>query len=268
MAAPSSSSRISLLLILAAVSLLVGGAFAAECSQCTKQCSAVVSGQTDCPYPPRDKTYEYFLFVLQWPGTFCKRDNSCCDGRFPDGVDWTIHGLWPEKSQNCYPYCCDLRSVKYTPQAVTSLKADLRKYWPTLSCSNTDDSFHSNEWDKHGTCMLAALRNQSSVLVYYYFERVLDLYEQLPLGKILADENIKADNRKTYSPAKIIAAIEKFTGATPDLACAENGKLLDEVHFCLDNDLKTFFNCPLGEGDRKKCGPKVRIPELDTVLVQ
>jgi hypothetical protein len=40
---------------------------------------------------------------------------------------------------------------------VASFAKDLKTYWPTLSCTNTDDGFHSNEWGKVLSTLTTAL---------------------------------------------------------------------------------------------------------------
>lgn len=243
---PSLVSSACSLLVLCVLALAGVASSQGQCSWCTAQCKDVIQSHR-CPYPPHDSTYEYFLFVLQWPGTFCANQpgtKSCCEGKLTID-DWTIHGLWPEKSQDCYPYCCDLRSVKFSHRSVASFEEDLKTYWPTLSCTNTDDGFHSNEWDKHGTCALPDLEALSDDPVRYYFQRTLELREALPLGEILANASIVPSDDTTYLPSDIIAAIRYYTGATPDLDCGGQGRVqLDEVHFCLDKTLQTYIDCP------------------------
>ncbi|GAB4840016.1 hypothetical protein Ancab_020725 [Ancistrocladus abbreviatus] len=52
--------------------------------------------------------FDFFYFVLQWPGSYCDTQQSCC---YPvtgkPATDFGIHGLWPNYSNGSYPSNCD-----------------------------------------------------------------------------------------------------------------------------------------------------------------
>ncbi|GAQ79520.1 S-like RNase [Klebsormidium nitens] len=202
------------------------------CCQCTRNC-----GQCT---PCENEEYNYFLFVVQWPATFCLKPGSCCDGSLT-ASNFTIHGLWPEKSKNCYPYCCG--TEPFRPSEVSGLLPELKTYWPSLACHGTDDSFHAHEWIKHGTCSLASLPDPGTgTPVREYFQRTLQLRKSLPLLSILEQAEIYPSNTASYPLTKLTHAIKTAVGTFPDVQCT--GANINEVHFCLAKDLKTFIDCP------------------------
>lgn len=84
-----------------------------------------------------------------------------------------IHGLWPSydsKDLSCVmngknpdPYC----NYKYyfNQQLLSGLTKDLNTYWPQWG-KNNYDSFHKNEWNKHGVCYLKLLKERFASLRY------------------------------------------------------------------------------------------------------
>lgn len=61
----------------------------------------------------------------------------------------SIHGLWPDPEESC-TYCTD--EAFDESKLSSSTLEQMKKYWPTCVKGNTDESFWSHEWEKHGTC--------------------------------------------------------------------------------------------------------------------
>jgi len=81
---------------------------------------------------------------------------------------WTIHGLWPNWASSC-------QGSAFDESQVTSIESQLKQYW--LSCPeyhDTDVSFWTHEWSKHGTCW--AQRYNTTQLEF--FSLGLKLYNQ------------------------------------------------------------------------------------------
>ncbi|XP_024600660.1 ribonuclease T2 isoform X2 [Neophocaena asiaeorientalis asiaeorientalis] len=123
----------------------------------------------------RSDSHEWhkLIMVHHWPATVCKEvKNHCKDP--PDY--WTIHGLWPDKSEGCN------RSWHFNPEEIKDLLPDMRMYWPDLLHPSPNRSLHlwKHEWEKHGTCaaQLEALNSQKK-----YFGKSLDLSKELALNR-------------------------------------------------------------------------------------
>ncbi|XP_036727784.1 ribonuclease T2 isoform X1 [Balaenoptera musculus] len=123
----------------------------------------------------RSDSHEWhkLIMVHHWPATVCKEvKNHCKDP--PDY--WTIHGLWPDKSEGCN------RSWHFNPEEIKDLLPDMKIYWPDLLHPSPNRSLHlwKHEWEKHGTCaaQLEALNSQKK-----YFGKSLDLSKELALNR-------------------------------------------------------------------------------------
>ncbi|GAB2214427.1 hypothetical protein Droror1_Dr00018773 [Drosera rotundifolia] len=124
--------------------------------------------------------FDFFYFVLQWPGSYCDTKQSCC---YPltgkPATDFGIHGLWPNYNDGSYPSNCDT-SNPFDTSKVLDLISRMQTEWPSLSCPSSDNTkFWSHEWVKHGTC------SESILNQYGYFKAALDLKNQIDILQIL-----------------------------------------------------------------------------------
>ena len=88
-----------------------------------------------------------------------KRDNI--------DIPWSIHGLWPQYSNNSYPSYCSNRKFDYSKLEL--LIDELDKYWYSTN-GDKNETFWKHEWEKHGTCMF----NNSDE--FDYFKTALSLF--------------------------------------------------------------------------------------------
>ena len=66
----------------------------------------------------------------------------------PKSGDVSIHGLWPENSENSWPeYCSD---TPFNMSLIDPLLSELKKHW--YSYNGQHIKFWEHEWKKHGTC--------------------------------------------------------------------------------------------------------------------
>jgi len=75
--------------------------------------------------------------------------------------------LWPSydskdltcvlQGKNPDPYCA--YKYYFNEGLLHDLESDLNKYWPQWGINNYD-SFHKNEWNKHGVCYMKLLKEQ------------------------------------------------------------------------------------------------------------
>ena len=105
-----------------------------------------------------------------------------------DNRGWSIHGLWPQYTQNSYPTYC--RDVDFDYSKLTLILPDLQKHW--YSADGSDEDFWSHEWKKHGSCMY----NNCDELEY--FRKALELYITAIEGDII--NKFKINDKKAMIP--------------------------------------------------------------------
>lgn len=199
--------------------------------------------------------FDFFYFVLQWPGSYCDTRRSCC---YPStgkpAADFGIHGLWPNNNDGSWPSNCDPDS-EFDSSKIDDLMEDIRTHWPTLSCpSNDGTKFWTHEWEKHGTCSESALDQHA------YFKSALTLKNKLNLLQVLTDEGIEPDGG-FYNINRVKNAIKRGTGFTPGIECnvdeSRNSQLY-QIYMCVDTSGTEFIECPLFP--RTKCGSRIEFP--------
>lgn len=203
----------------------------------------------------RAQSFDFYYFVLQWPGSYCDTSQSCCyptTGK-PE-ADFGIHGLWPNYNDGTYPSNCDSNNP-YDQSEVSDLISRMQQEWPTLACpSGTGSSFWSHEWDKHGTCSESILDQHS------YFATALNLKNKLNILQILGNAGIRADG-KSYSLSSIKSAIENGIGYAPGIECntdASGNSQLYQVYICVDTSGSNLIQCPVFPNG--KCASNVEFP--------
>ncbi|KAM6185263.1 ribonuclease T2 [Rhynchocyon petersi] len=173
--------------------------------------------------------------VHHWPPTVCKEvENDCTDP--PDY--WTIHGLWPDKGQECN------LSWHFNLEEIKDLLPDMKMYWPDVLHQTSNRSrFWKHEWEKHGTCAaeLEALNSEKK-----YFGTSLDLYRQLSLNSVLRKLGIKPSTNY-YEIADIKDALASVYGVIPKVQCLppsqdEKVQTIGQIELCLSRDLQ-LRNC-------------------------
>lgn len=170
----------------------------------------------------------------------------------------------------------------------------MSKVWPSLkqsrrSAQSETFSFWRHEWTKHGTCALKlnqAKKQQNFFSAESYFSTVLQLYNQFPLSRWLADSGIIPSNEKPYTRAQVHRAFEgvkeslrgvfRLKCDQPSEGSEESPAILSEVQICLDRSLKPVHCAHLFAGGRtgrkyessqtfetfdEKCGNEVMLLE-------
>jgi len=179
---------------------------------------------------PQNKSYDYFLLVQGWPNANCLA-HICAVPEYAEKAYWVLHGLWPSRvgtASSSYP--CECEDKPFDIFQVSSIKADLEKYWPSFT---TDEKFWSHEWTKHGTC---ASDNTKLNTELAFFSAGLDLRHKHDIVAALNKASIIPDHSKTYTAQQLIAAISPLSnGFDPLLGCNQHSgtQYLQEVSFCL-----------------------------------
>ncbi|KAJ7540042.1 hypothetical protein O6H91_11G120200 [Diphasiastrum complanatum] len=186
--------------------------------------------------------FDFFYFVLQWPGSYCDTSSSCC---YPTtgkpASDFSIHGLWPNYNNGGYPSSCDPNNP-FDISQVSDIESQLQTSWDSLSCPSSDGtSFWTHEWDKHGTCA------ESLFSQHAYFQSALNLRSSVnPLGGLSA-AGINPDDG-AYSLTAIQNALTSSLGHTPGVQCssdASGNNQLYQLYICVATDASTLIDCPV-----------------------
>ncbi|XP_078171681.1 extracellular ribonuclease LE-like [Carex rostrata] len=186
--------------------------------------------------------YDFFYFVLQWPGSNCDTSSGCCYpsyGKPPS--NFGIHGLWPNYNNSSYPANCDPNNP-FNISQIQDLVTSLRTNWPSLACPSIDStSYWQHEWNKHGTC------SESVMNQHAYFQVNLNLKSRIKLLQYLQSAGITPNN-EFYSLTNIKTAIKAGVGHTPWIQCNKNAAgtyQLYQVYICIDHSGTVLIDCPV-----------------------
>ncbi|KHJ35204.1 putative ribonuclease t2 [Erysiphe necator] len=152
---------------------------------------------------------------------------------------WTIHGLWPDNCDGSYPTYCSAAPQYHNlseiiSKASPSLFEYMKIYW--LPNRGSPDSFWMHEWNKHGTCVNTLAPSCYSedqyipgIEVVEYFQKAVDLFQQLDTYKALSSAGILPRHDKTYSLKEIQETLTKVTGQKAIISC--QGTQLNQVWY-------------------------------------
>lgn len=176
---------------------------------------------------------------------------------------WTIHGLWPDHCDGGFDRYCD-STRKYSNISLILVDAGRKDlldymsvYWKDFR--GDDNDLYSHEWSKHGTCISTLepacypdyIPQQD---VVDYFDKTIELFEELHSYKILANAGIVPSHTKTYSLAEIKSALMKVHGADVTVRCRHGA--LNEIwyHFNVAGSLQTGDFIPSNpDGPKSNC---------------
>ena len=205
------------------------------------------------------KSYDYYTFALQMPGTICHFQE--CNDYFLGSLgskSLNIHGLWP----NFYGYStleyCN-HSVKYDIKKISKKTQKLLdSNWVGLFFDS--NRFRKYEWEKHGTCFENKNQFQQNsnlktskidIKMENYFETAIKVKQRIDLERIVFSQ-------KTWITQDLILKmkfglkVQKFW-----VNCRE--KFLIGFYICFDKNLK-IIDCSSKYGTN--CGEKSYAPEL------
>ncbi|KAL6759200.1 ribonuclease T2-like protein [Haematococcus lacustris] len=199
-----------------------------------------------------DDPFDYFMFVRQWPSTFCAA-HGCPKLTHPDWYRFTIHGLWPNYADGTWPQFCD-KSMPFDEELVADLEPELDDEWPSFMDSSTNQNFWAHEWNKHGTCSLAQLPDEHA-----FFKTVLKLHWKYDLKAAFASAGIRPSTTKTYPKQALLDAIQDSFGVNAMLHCTPDGRLT-EVWMCVGKDLQAQ-DCSIPASEEQRC-KEIRLQPL------
>lgn len=171
------------------------------------------------------------ILTHHWPTTFCDMENCSTD------IDsWTIHGLWPNKGNECNS------SWHFNESLIEDLLPDMKMSWPDLKTPETP-TFWKYEWHKHGTC---AAKAESLNSQHKYFSKALELYHKVDLDSVLKKFCI-VPSPKFYQLRDIEKVIDSFYGIKSKIQCfrpSENAdyQMLGQIEICFTPDF-SLMDC-------------------------
>ena len=179
-------------------------------------------------------TVQFYMLSLYWPQTTCEqhRAETGAGCRIPPAVTgWTVHGLWaqavPVHPQNCSGPPLNLAELLPARPALLRL-------WPEVYADSAVSQFWQHEWEKHGTCTVAAGDATSQL---DYFVRALELALMYDPGAALRE--LGFEPRPTpYSTGALLAALTALLPRRAIVKCERlpgaPRPLLSELRVCLD----------------------------------
>jgi len=163
--------------------------------------------------------FDFYVLALSWSPGYCAtpagaRDTLQCAPQRQFG--FVLHGLWPQYEKGGWPQNC------------TTGKLDARLIDPMLDIMPSRKLVR-HEWEKHGTC--------SGLDAQAYLEESREAFEQVkipavyqaPLQQITVDPEKLQLNFATANPS--------FPRESFNVVCTNNGRFLQEVRVCLNQDL-------------------------------
>ena len=86
-------------------------------------------------------------------------------------TEFTIHGLWPQRSTTKYPTYC--HPVNFQIKTLEPILDKLEQYWYSQQHTLTlDEKFWKHEYEKHGSCVFTQMTELQ------YFQNTINLYEK------------------------------------------------------------------------------------------
>ena len=135
-----------------------------------------------------------YVFGYSWTPGFCatqSNDPGCSDPEDYWKSHFTLHGLWPQYTDNGYPSFCTQEPFK--PSCAEDVGMDtMEQYWPNVQANPGDsdyDDFWMHEWTKHGTC--------STLDQTTYYQTAIDLIKSYGTPTVVSSnigESLPADD--------------------------------------------------------------------------
>lgn len=172
------------------------------------------------------------ILTQHWPTTFCGMEH--CQSPVPDS--WTLHGLWPDKGNDCNS------SWHFNVSLIEDLLPDMEKSWPDLITPESP-SFWKYEWHKHGTCAAKADALNSQ---HKYFSKALELYHKADLDSVLKKFGI-TPSEQYYKFADIEEVVDRFYGIKSKIQCVHSSQnagyqTLGQIEICFTPDF-SLMDC-------------------------
>ena len=155
-------------------------------------------------------SYDYYFFSLRHVKGICI-ERLC---KYKPKIEWTIHGLWPNKFNNEHPAFCNRTKVDFS-SFPKNLIDSIESNWKNLYHNNTS-SFLQNQWMKHGSCISFERYNvpKGNEQLFFY-NKVIELFY------LYTPENYyyNTDENDFIDPYKLREAILERFGSEFYMSC-------------------------------------------------
>jgi len=173
---------------------------------------------------PKPGVFDYYVLSLSWSPDYCATHHSRRGRRVGESdpqcgserhFGFVVHGLWPQYNRG-YPQSCSIQARP--PQDVIDGVIDIMP----------SETLIQHEWAKHGTCDGSDAAG--------YFAKVRSAYSSI---KVPGPFEAPTSPRQTT----LGAIRQDFLKSNPDvsargIAVVCDGRFLEEVHVCLDRELR------------------------------
>uniref|UniRef100_A0A1D1XXX4 Extracellular ribonuclease LE n=1 Tax=Anthurium amnicola TaxID=1678845 RepID=A0A1D1XXX4_9ARAE len=192
-----------------------------------------------------DKSFDFYILILQWPGTYCAQSKRCCKPTtgYP-AKDFFIRSLeaYDEIAGKPLSKC---NKWPFDVNQVVDERSELQQYWSSIRCPSNDGvSSWKYTWVNYGVC--------SNLTQPHFFSTALQLRAKVDVLSALAN---KGDESATYSYQdlnikfeKILFVLSFYYIISPYLtipSCYKHGvpliNQLDDHHFYAWCDLRVQF---------------------------
>lgn len=199
------------------------------------------------------KPYDYYLFQLTWPTSFCS--HNLCESRALG--HFVVHGLWPNRFDRRMVTYCGRPSDRLNMSELDPISNRLREVWPALKRQGDEKGFWMYEYRKHGQC---ANDTPSLVGVRPFFETALNMFERLNLdGALRRADFAPTDQPQPYGTDQVAAALQRIYGVHVHIKCrstaSKGSGILENVSFCFNKQLNPI-DCPM----RNQCQRTLLLP--------
>ncbi|XP_058074691.1 extracellular ribonuclease LE-like [Magnolia sinica] len=198
--------------------------------------------------------FDYYRFVLEWPGSICKAvsGTGCCRPTTGNPeADFHVKGLYMYHGSQPITKC---NNSNFDVNLLSSIIGELKKYWPTIKCpSSNGHATWKDAWELHGVCTGLGQKD--------YFEKTLKLRSKINLLSLLKRNGIVQSIIDSYDFDLVKNTIRDGIGASVAIKCTMNewGEFqMTEIHMCVARDGTTIIQCPTLP--KFKCGSLLAFP--------
>eukprot|EP00199_Chlamydomonas_sp_CCMP681_P001946 CAMPEP_0119107044 /NCGR_PEP_ID=MMETSP1180-20130426/7917_1 /TAXON_ID=3052 ORGANISM="Chlamydomonas cf sp, Strain CCMP681" /NCGR_SAMPLE_ID=MMETSP1180 /ASSEMBLY_ACC=CAM_ASM_000741 /LENGTH=350 /DNA_ID=CAMNT_0007092473 /DNA_START=40 /DNA_END=1092 /DNA_ORIENTATION=+ len=208
-------------------------------------CGLVLAVSASAEAQAGDTSFDFFLLVRQWPGTFCS-NHACSALLHRDWYRFTLHGLWPNRLDGTWPQFCD-SSLPFDEDEVEDLETEMNEAWPSfMENQGGNPNFWAHEWNKHGTCSLTQMKSEHG-----FFKRTLELHYRYSIQGAFSAAGIMPSGKSAYSKTELEGAIRDMYGVNALIHCGPDSRLT-EIWMCFDKSLQPI-DCQANKADIGKC---------------
>lgn len=153
------------------------------------------------------------------------------------GYLFTIHGMWPEYSNNTYPAYCN-KSIPFNVSVLGDLIPRLNIAWVSYEGSNTH--FWAHEFEKHGTCFPEPDE-------YHFFDSGIAAWVSYNTTYLFQKSGLEVGQNYSYqnvskSLNNALLQCEKDDNGNQTINKSKHHKL-EQVWYCMTLDFQPFV-CP------------------------